>query len=253
VWVLKLTATAVLVIPLLCTDLSAQSAHSTTLPPTFHVRVTITDPLGAVIPGAKITFLSEHLSKTESTDRLGVYEADLPLGTYRMTVVRRDLRPYRRPLFRVASPASLTFNLIMPLDKHVHRRFSNNSGEPLTPEQREAISKVPPPYYGEEFFPARSKDGVPFQLYVRYERRTVIDDRYDYTGKNVQSEDPVFVAYNLFSLEANEVIYDARNRTIEARGNVIVANESGTEQRADSITFKIGNGQATPIHAGLDH
>jgi lipopolysaccharide assembly outer membrane protein LptD (OstA) len=56
-------------------------------------------------------------------------------------------------------------------------------------------------------------------------------------------ETQVFVAYNLFSLQADKVTYDPQKRTIEASGNVVAVNESGTTQRAGSMAFKIENGQ----------
>ena len=49
-----------------------------------------------------------------------------------------------------------------------------------------------------------------------------------YTGERTrQYQTPVFVAYNLFSLQADKVTYDAQKRTIEATGNVIAVSESG--------------------------
>jgi lipopolysaccharide assembly outer membrane protein LptD (OstA) len=64
---------------------------------------------------------------------------------------------------------------------------------------------------------------------------------------SLKHDDPVCVAYNLFSLEADNVTYDAKNKTIKATGDVVVVNESGVTQPADSTTFKIENGHAMPI------
>ncbi len=46
---------------------------------------TIKDPLEGVIRGVNVTFQHEQMSKTVSTNDVGVYEADLPLGDYTMT------------------------------------------------------------------------------------------------------------------------------------------------------------------------
>jgi hypothetical protein len=63
---------------------------------------------------------------------------------------------------------------------------------------------------------------------------------------------PVFVEYNFFSLQANEVAYDPKNSTIKASGDVVAVDESGATKRADSMTFKLENGQAIPLRQGGD-
>ena len=89
---------------------------------------------------------------------------------------------------------------------------------------------------------------MPFKLSVRYGSRTIVDSTYSYIGERTpQYEAPVFVAYNLFSLQADKVTYDAEKRTIEASGNVVAVNESGASQRADSMVFKIENGRVAPL------
>ena len=51
---------------------------------------------------------------------------------------------------------------------------------------------------------------------------------------------PVFVAYNLFTLRADHVDYDAQTRTLQATGNVVIVNAGGETQRVDfPRTFKI--------------
>jgi lipopolysaccharide export system protein LptA len=58
---------------------------------------------------------------------------------------------------------------------------------------------------------------------------------------------PVFVGYNLFTLRAEHVVYDGKNRTLQAKGKVVVINEKGETQRADSMTFRVENGEATAL------
>jgi len=44
------------------------------------------------------------------------------------------------------------------------------------------------------------------------------------------------------------VVYDRKNQTIKAAGNVVVLDESGQDKtRADSMILKIENGQASPL------
>jgi lipopolysaccharide assembly outer membrane protein LptD (OstA) len=60
-------------------------------------------------------------------------------------------------------------------------------------------------------------------------------------------EDPVFVAYDLFSLQADHVSFNAKQRKIEASGDVVVTNESGETRHADSMAFKVEDGRAIPL------
>lgn len=55
-------------------------------------------------------------------------------------------------------------------------------------------------------------------------------------------EDPVSLAYNLFSLRADRVVYNTKENTLEAQGNVVMEDESG-KHTADSVTFKIEDSQ----------
>jgi hypothetical protein len=64
-------------------------------------------------------------------------------------------------------------------------------------------------------------------------------------------EIPVFVAYNLFTLRADRVVYDVQSRTLEATGNVVAENADGTIQRADSMKFRVENGEAIPLASTL--
>ena len=228
---MRVTVSTSLAVLLFCASLFGQAASSGNQPQTFHVKGTITDSLGAVIYGVKVTFQNEQPSKTVTTNNVGVYEADLPLGDYTMTARSRGFRFYRRPLFRVASPINVRFDIVLPVEKIVDRIVVPTGTEP-------------PSYYGEEYFSVPSKDGVPFQLYIRYGGlRSTTGETYDYKGDKTKYGDPVFVAYNLFSLQADRVIYDMKERTIKASGNVVAANESGATQRADSMIFKIENGK----------
>ena len=53
------------------------------------IRGTVTDPTGAVIPGAKVTVKNEDtgLSRSANTTSAGIYSfAELPVGSYRVEV-----------------------------------------------------------------------------------------------------------------------------------------------------------------------
>ena len=86
VTVVLVFVTPVLLTPVLVTLLRAplQAQSSTT-----SLRGTVTDPQGAVLPGASVTLSnsSNGFSESKKTDRDGVYQfLQLPPGTYTLTV-----------------------------------------------------------------------------------------------------------------------------------------------------------------------
>src|ERR1700721_3800053 len=204
---------------------------------TFHVRGTITDETTAVIPRAKVKFHSKQIGKTVTTNERGVYETDLPFGNYTMTAEVLGFRPYHRPLFRVTSPKIVNFDFTLPVQGTCDLTIVGTDGGTATPEDTRAAEEEF--CLREDFFSIPSSDGVPFQVWIRYVRHNDSGGRYVYSGQKQPNYDPVFVAYNLFSLRADEVTYDAKSRTITATGSVVVAYESGLISRAVSVAFKI--------------
>jgi hypothetical protein len=102
---------------------------------------------------------------------------------------------------------------------------------------------------GEDSFQIPSENGASSPLYIQFERRKPTDGGYVYSGERLTAGDlltPVFVEYNFFSLQADEVVYDVKSRTIKANGNVSIEDDSG-KRRANSMTFRMENGQATPL------
>jgi lipopolysaccharide assembly outer membrane protein LptD (OstA) len=160
-----------------------------------------------------------------------------------MTIKSPVFRVCHRPLFRVTAPVRITFDFAL----HPAWIFTDQPLNPEDPQAREALL-YDISSYGEEFLPVPSNDGVPFQLYVHYVSRGQTEQTYMYAGDNYPPyKNPVFVAYNLFSLQADKVKYDAQSQALEANGNVVVKNESGATQRADSVTFSIKNGQVARL------
>jgi hypothetical protein len=230
-----------LAVLLLCTALFGQSATAAAPGQTFHVRGTITDPLEAVIRGVKVTFQNGQLTNTVTTNDVGVYEADLPFGDYTMTAQGVGFKVYRRPLFRIMSPTTAILNATLLVGRCGDMVIVNSSGAPVTDEQYRAATEH---CRGEELIPIPSREGLRLELSVRYGDRTLVGSTYSYTGeKTHQYETPVFVVYNLFSLQADKVTYDSQRQTIEATGNVVAVNELGATQRANSMAFKIEDGQ----------
>ena len=228
---------------LLCASAFGQSA--TLANQTFHVRGTIMDQSGAVIPKAKVAFQNTQFDKTVTTNERGVYEVDLPFGEYTMTAQVVGFKPYRRPLFRVTQTETIAFDFTLPVQPTCDLTVVRTDGGTVTHEDWEAAKMQF--CLHEDSFPVSSSDGVPFQVWIRYVTHTVSGDTHFYTGEKTPNDDPVIVTYNLFSLQADEVTYDAKSRTIKAIGNVVSADEAGMTQRVDTMDIKFDNGQATVV------
>jgi hypothetical protein len=249
---------------LFCATLLGQSATLTIQPQTSHIHGTVRSTIDdSVVAGVKVTFEAEKGSKIVSTDRRGIYEADLPVGLYTMTVqsLSPTLLAYKRPLFRVASSTNLVFDVSLDTYQKVTCEIVNlPRGDQISNRDR-----VKTTCGGLDIFPLPSGDGAPFQLLIRFGTRQPTDNGYAYSapvdfsvvpepsyvyrsGRNpLTLGPPVFVAYNLFTLRADHVTYDEKNQTLHANGKVVVVNEKGEKQRADSMTFRVENGEATPL------
>jgi len=259
--VTKLTPMAMVLAMLSCAPSFGQSADPLDHRQTFHVHGTVsrTDD-GSFVPGVRVEFEGEKTNKTVSPDQKGRYEAELPVGLYTMTV--QPLSPalliYKRPLFRVATSTNIVFDVFLDA-------YEKRTCEITNPPPGNQISdrdRVKNACGGLDMFPLPSEDGA-FQLLIRFGNRKPTDSGYVYSapvdlsalpepsyvyrnGRNPPTlGPPVFVAYNLFTLRADHVIYDERNRTLRAKGNVVVAQADGATQRADSMIFKLENGQAS--------
>jgi hypothetical protein len=180
-----------------------------------------------------------------SADNSGSFEIELPFGFYTMTVISKiqGFREYRRPLFRVASSTSVTLDATLGLGSSCDLVAAPGSEHIITEEEGQDACG------GFDFFAVPSEEGVPFQLLIDYPSRQRADRANVYRSRRHQGlQNPVVVAYNLFTLRADEVIYDVRSRTLRATGDVVVEGVDGTTQRGDSMTFKIENGEAIPLH-----
>jgi len=252
---LKLTFITMLVAFLSCATLFGQFASPVPPLKTVHIDGAIQNYNGVPASEAEVTFQGDKISKTVSTDERGFYEAVLPVGLYTMNTVYilnplnpsipsslqkgpRITEKYRRPLFRVASPTKVTLNV--SFDAQISCEPAFLAGHiPTADEWEQACG-------GTELFSIPSDDNTPFQLSVRYGGWKRDDGGFTYWGRKIPHV-PVFVAYNLFTLQADKVVYNVKNGTLEATENVVVENADGTARRADSITFKIENGEAIPL------
>ncbi len=194
------------------------------------------------VPRTEVTFRGAHATKTVTVDDKGFYQADLPVGLYKMTIetatiVSQALTPYAR-LFGVKSPGTVVLNGSLYM---AHMTCDIMVGG--TPEQQ--VEETKNACGGEDRFSIPSKDDAPLELYIRYSNREVTEQGYGYGGDKHPERVPVFVAYNLFTLQADGISYDRKNGSITAVGNVVTEDGSGKIQHFDSVVFRIENGKAT--------
>jgi hypothetical protein len=194
---------------------------------------------------AQIRFDGDVYSKTLAVREGDSYDVDLPGGLYTLTVQPRGSRQqeFRRPLFRAASGTSLALNAVIDPSGPTCDKLNPPEGQTLSTDSDVIFCG------GVDLFPVPSEDKVPFQVLIRYQTRRRTDQGHVYSSDKVPRglEVPVFVAYNLFTLRANAVVYDEPRETLKATGKVVVERPDGTTQRAESMTIKIANGEGTPL------
>jgi hypothetical protein len=230
---------------LLCPPLFGQSAPPVTQLTRFHIRGAITG-FGNVHAFA-VAFEGDS-SKTVITNEARVYEANLPLGLWTLTVrpygpdgkIIANMILYRRPPFRVTAPTSLVFDISLPRAVGCGGMgLIGPNGGPPTQEQRDDLKAW---CAGEEFFSVRSAS-VPFEIHI-------------WGGSHFAScagaDDSVackreFATYNTLSVQADAVTYDPSESILEAHGNVETQDESG-EHKAHSMIFYVHEGQAILMH-----
>lgn len=233
-----------LLVLLFCATAFRQSAAPVPRAQSPNVHGTVRLPFDYAVSRAQVVFDGDTTSKTVFTDKTGFYEADLPVGLYTMIAIasKPGFKEYRRPLFRVASSTNLTLDITFVPGVSCDLVVPDGSDHSQTQDE------VQDACGGLEFFRVPSEDGVPFALSIDYPGRRRTDRETVYSSSNRIIKPPVLVDYNLFTLRADAVVYDVQRRILKATGNVVAVDEKGATQRVDSMTFRIENGQATPLH-----
>ena len=211
---------------------------------TFHVRGKIVDFHNSAIAGAEVMFEGSETTKAVSSDSRGFYRAELPVGTYSMTVTRGSAY-HKRPLFRVSSPKTIVLDItlggpvrscdpgVIGITRPDGTAETKTCGTP--DDLRDECG-------GWDRFPIFSSEGWSFELFfVRYDSRRRSDGERVY---NSGFQNPVLVTFNLFTLTADHVTYDMDSRTLLATGNVTTTNGSAGFTRANSMKFRIDNARA---------
>jgi len=198
-----------------------------------------------VAPKTEVTFKSEHENKTVVVNEKGFYSADLPVGLYKMTakgptIGTQALTPYIR-LFRVASSDKIVVN------GKLYMARTNCDALPGGRTGEEAAEELKNICGGTDLFPVATKDGTVLQLYIRYPQRQVNDPADLYTIDQLAEPDvPVFLAYNLFSVEAESIAYVKSSKKIVASGKVLTSDGSGKVRHFDYMQFTIDDSRLIP-------
>ncbi|MBV9612753.1 MAG: carboxypeptidase regulatory-like domain-containing protein, partial [Acidobacteriaceae bacterium] len=82
---------------------------------------TITDPTGAVIPGAEVTIVNQStgLKRGTLTDMMGQYRlAGLPTGNYALRTEREGFQTQVREAIELTSASEVMINLLLPIGTH---------------------------------------------------------------------------------------------------------------------------------------
>jgi hypothetical protein len=182
---------------------------------TLHIAGSI-GPVASCPNPCDITFKSSNAADgvTLKPDAEGNYEADLPLGTYTMTLpmaVQRNARP----LFRVTTPGTLQ-QTVRLRDQGYH-----------------------------DAIPIPAKDGTRFEIRV-----FAPDYWWGLTGArgynwDSRSGEMALVEYNVYTMWAEHIVYHKREHQIEGRGRVVFRDGSGNEQNFKQAIFKIEDGTLT--------
>jgi hypothetical protein len=195
------------------------------------------------------------MTKKIVADAHGFYDAELPGGLYTMTAqasaeVNPSYRPfekYHRPVFRVGTSSD---PIIIDITLYP-KRICDADGQGAGLSQEQLGELWADACGGEDSFDIASQSGAAFQLYIRFLRRSSASPRREYGGGRVAAPDifePVRVEYNLVSLNAERVIYDPEQQTVDAQENVVLTDESGKPEKAEHMILHLSNGRAIRLH-----
>jgi hypothetical protein len=237
---------------LLCLSIWGQTNQASNQFRKHHVRGTVRDPIGGVIPGTEVVFHSAEITKRILANNVGFYDAELPSGLYTMTAqASAEVNPsyrlfekYRRPLFRVGSSDPVLLDITL----YPTRACDGVSVAATQEEQDQSWADA---CGGEDSFDIQPKLAPGFQLYIRFLRRSFAGKRREYAGGVVANPNiyaPVRMEYNLCSLSAQHLTYDPAQQTVEAKGSVVFTDQSGKPQQAEQMILHLSDGLAIPVH-----
>lgn len=190
----------------------------------------------------KIAVNGRGFEKDVSPDSKGLYSIDLPLGRYSIEATLPDERiyyfPYKRPLFQVVRPGSLVIDITLRAAGSCDIGFVSggvriNSSELSQQDQAAIQSQMKNSCGGTDSFALPSKTHVPFEVVIDYSQRdSTREPEFTYEGR-------ISVAYNLFTLTANTVVYDSPGACSTHVKDKVISQEDG-------VSFRLKDGKTIP-------
>jgi len=234
-----------------CGTLSAQSDRRST----FHVSGTVTR-LGSPLLTRLASVVSDRWVVFEGPsgisvqiDPTGHYEADLPLGVWKVVVMtsatsRLEQHPrLSHPrVFRVTKPMNVVIDLYVNASGCGGVLLVTPDGRPPTPEEEEHKNE---PCQGRHFFSLPSDEGVPFEVVIGGQAHNLCSFSH---GDRAACERE-FGTFNLLTVYADKVTFTRfpKGGLLEAKGNVEVL-DGGLKYHRTSVRFLINDGQAVEAY-----
>lgn len=189
----------------------------------------VLDTNNSAVAGATVTVEGERAKHTITTGQDGSFNVQLPPGTYRIRAESRGFCLCRRAAFRLRPSTTTTINLRLIVCPLVHSLILEGG------QYKGETARYQPPFKEDEFSVGSS--GGPLNLLIQYGERILLGDDIQYKGFRL-SDGKCFeaiVTYDVFTIYADRVRFNARSLRIEAEGNVIFERgaERAKAQRAD--------------------
>lgn len=234
-----------------CATVSAQSGRRST----FHISGTVTR-LGSPIVTRLGSFTNDHWVVFEGPsqasvrfDPSGHYEADLPLGVWKVAVtpsstsrIEQHPRLSHPRVFRVTRPMNVVIDLYVNAVGCGGVHIVTPDGRPPTAEEEEHKNEG---CQGREFFPLPSDDGVPFEVVIGGRAHHLCSLLHE----NRAACEREFGTFNLLTVYADKVTFTPfpKGGLLEAKGNVVVLDGS-REYHTTSVRFLIDDGRAVEAY-----
>lgn len=212
---------------------SVASAQVSLHPPTGHLRGTILDESGGIIPSARVIFKSDQAMYTATASAVGAYEIELPAGVYEINVVKPGFC-YRRASFRMAS-ASLTINAHVPICAIAQVTTIADGESSVRDEWKPSTST--------DEFAIPGQENRRLKLFISYDNRREDADVTTYSGSAflANAARNVVVTYDSLTISAKRVRFDRRASRLYAEDGVTIEDgkQSSTSDHAE-VKFENG-------------
>lgn len=181
----------------------------------------VLDTNNSAVAGATVTVEGGGAKHTITTGQDGSFNVQLPDGIYRIRAESRGFCLSRRAAFRLRPSITTTINLRLIVCPLVHSLILEGG------QYKGETARYQPPFKEDEFSVASS--GGPLNLLIQYGER--IHRRNDIHYKGFTLSDGkcfgVIVTYDVLTIYADSVRFDAKSLRLEAEGNVVF--EKGLE------------------------